>query len=112
MKNGKKYRVLFTTTDSLKSAELISKKLVELNLVACVNILPNVISIYKWNNKIETSNELILMIKTTKRKIHKIEEKILELHHYSTPEIISLKIDKGNKKYLKWINDSINNNNK
>lgn len=107
MKNSKNFRIIITTVDNLELGQLIARKLIENELVACVNIISNITSIYKWEGSIKEDNELILFIKTTKENFDKVEEAILNLHSYSTPEIISIKINKGNKDYLDWMSDSI-----
>ena len=107
MNNRKNFRTIITTVDNIDLAKKIAHKLIEDELVACINIIPNVLSIYKWENRVNEDNELILFIKTTKENLNKVEEVILDLHTYTKPEIISFKINKGNKDYLNWMSDSI-----
>ncbi|CZE48436.1 divalent-cation tolerance protein CutA [Campylobacter geochelonis] len=104
--------VVFCTVDDKKIAKFIAKSLVEKSLAACVNIIKNVDSIYLWDSKICKSKEYQLMIKSTKKNFKAIENEILKLHPYDTPEIFSLKFDKINKKYKKWIQNSINKDKK
>ena len=110
MKNSKKFRIIITTVDNIDLGKKIARQLIENELVACVNIVPNILSIYKWDNQINDDNELILIIKTSKENLNKVEETILNLHSYTTPEIISFKINKSNKDYLRWLNNSIKKN--
>jgi len=107
MKKAKSYRIIFTSTDTLERAEKIAKGLVSQSLAACVNIIPNVISYYKWKEDIEQSYEFILKIKTSKSKLNEIEEFIKQNHSYEVPEILTIKIDKASESYLEWMENSM-----
>ena len=76
-------------------------------MVACVNIYPAVLSIYRYNSQVVEDNEYLIHVKTTADKFNEIRKIIERLHNYETPEIISLEILEGNEKYLKWIQDEI-----
>ncbi len=80
--------------------------LVRGRLAACVNIVPGVTSIYEWNNEVCTEGELVLLIKTRRSLFEKVREKIVEIHPYEVPEVISLAVDDGHPPYLKWINEN------
>lgn len=99
--------VAFCTTPDKKTAKKIAKKLVRKNLAACVNIISNISSIYKWQGEICDDFEALMMIKTSKKKLKKLENKIINLHPYKTPEIIAFKIKFGNDSYLKWIKNTL-----
>lgn len=107
MKKAKSYRLIFTTTDSLDSAEKIAKGLVSQSLAACVNIIPNVISYYKCKEDIAKSDEFILKIKTSKNNLNEIEEFIKQNHSYEVPEILTIKFDKSNDNYMDWMENSM-----
>jgi len=77
--------------------------LVEERLVACVNIIPNIHSIYRWKGKIESDNECVILAKTSDNNIKKVIKKIKSLHKYELPDIIVLPIIGGLKKYLEYI---------
>jgi periplasmic divalent cation tolerance protein len=81
--------------------------LVEQRLAACVSILPAVESVYRWQEKIESANEALLLIKTTSERFPALRQKILELHSYDTPEIIALPIVAGLEKYLHWLEEQV-----
>ncbi|MCX7905269.1 MAG: divalent-cation tolerance protein CutA [Elusimicrobiales bacterium] len=98
-----KYCVCFVTTDSVELANKISFGLVENKLAACVNIINSVTSIYRWQEKIENSKEIMLIIKTKTTLIKDVIKYIKDNHTYSIPEIIFLPIIDGNEDYLDWI---------
>ena len=81
--------------------------LVEKRLAACVNIVPQVTSIYRWEGDIEEAEEWLLMVKTTRAAFERVREAILELHSYDLPECIAVSIDDGSVGYLSWIGQSV-----
>ena len=83
-----KIKIIQTTTDSTKTAESISEILVKNNLSPCVQIIPNIKSVYRWKNKLEHSSEILLLIKTIPENVQKCKNIILKHHNYDTPEII------------------------
>jgi periplasmic divalent cation tolerance protein len=99
--------IILTTYSDEKRAEKAAEDLLEEELAACVNILPISKSVYRWKGKIEKEKEFLLLIKTKERAYRRIEKYLKENHPYDTPEILFLKIDGGNKDYLKWADDSI-----
>ena len=100
--------ILILTTASTKAeADQIANKLVQEKLAACVNIIPNIKSIYRWKNKISIDSEFLLIIKTMKSVENKVIQCIKKHHTYDTPEIISLPITGGDKRYLDWLYDSV-----
>ena len=101
--------VLCTCPDQ-KSAQSIAEILIDQHLAACVNILPGVKSIYSWQGKQETAQELLLVIKTTKNVYETLEKTIIELHPYELPEIIAVNIEAGNAGYLDWISEITSKN--
>lgn len=101
----KNYIIILCTTNSKDSAETIATYIIKENLAACVNIIPKITSIYKWENKIEKDEEFLMLIKTKKDLFNKVKEKIKIIHPYEVPEIISVEISEGNTDYLKWINN-------
>ena len=95
--------VIYCTVPNEFNANLIATTLVEENLAACVNILPSITSIYKWEGIMQNDTEMLLIIKTREENFEKVEAKIKELHEYTVPEIIALPIIKGNEEYQSWI---------
>ena len=97
--------VVYTTIDKIQDARRIAHTLVEEQLVACVNIIPKIESIYRWKGKIENDDEVVLIAKTTDKNVKKTIQKIKELHTYDLPDIIVLPIIGGLKDYLNYIED-------
>jgi periplasmic divalent cation tolerance protein len=101
--------IIYITIPNKTQAYLIGQALLEDNLIACANIISNVESIYKWQGKIETAQEFILIAKTTKTLVDNVIDRVQKLHEYECPCIISLNVENGNKIFLKWIENSVNN---
>jgi len=99
--------LVFTTAGSEKNAKNIAETLVKLRLAACVNILPKLTSVYRWEEKIETAEEWLLIIKTIRKNFTAVRDAIKELHTYELPECVSVPIEDGSEAYLKWIADSM-----
>lgn len=103
-----KYNIIYVTCSNYEEARKIAEDIVLNKYAACVNIIQNVESLYMWENKLSSSKEVILFIKTTSTKISEVIERIKSLHSYECPCIISINIGDGEKKYLKWIENSVN----
>jgi periplasmic divalent cation tolerance protein len=95
--------VLLCTCSSEKEGRHIAEALVQSKLAACVNLLPGVQSIYRWEGEIERAAEVLLVIKSPADRFDQVRARITELHSYETPEIIALPITAGSDKYLDWI---------
>ncbi|MEW6990438.1 divalent-cation tolerance protein CutA [Colwelliaceae bacterium 6441] len=102
------YQVVLCTCPNMDSAKTIAKQLIKKKYAACINIIPNVISIYRWQEDIECSEEVQLLIKTESVKFNIVCNEIISLHPYDTPEVIALNIQQGDKHYLNWIKESLN----
>jgi periplasmic divalent cation tolerance protein len=101
------YQLLLCTCPDAASAEHIAERLVEQQLAACVNIIPQIKSIYRWQEKIETAQEFLLLIKTRSEYYALAEQCIKSQHSYEVPEIIAIDITKGLPSYLHWITESL-----
>jgi len=98
--------VIFVTAANKKEAEKIASALIKEKLAACVNIIENVNSLFWWQGKVDNAKEALLVIKSRNTLMSKLIKKVKSLHSYEVPEIIALPIVSGDKKYLKWINES------
>lgn len=99
--------VLLVTINSRDTALQLASALVEKRLAACVNIIPSIESVYRWEGRVCKDNELLLMIKTDQNHYPELERSIKNLHTYTNPEIIALPIELGSTEYLKWLKDSL-----
>ena len=99
--------LLLSTTSSRKNAEKIAHVLIQEKLAACVNIIPNVGSIYRWRGTIDQARELLLVIKTDSRSLKEVEKAIRKYHPYKIPEVIGWPITWGYQPYLKWLVGSV-----
>lgn len=95
--------VVYMTIDAIQDARKIAHTLVEEQLVACVNIIPKVESIYRWKGNIENDEEIVLIAKTTDANVKKTIQRIKQMHSYELPDIIVLPIIGGLKDYLGYI---------
>jgi periplasmic divalent cation tolerance protein len=99
--------VVLCTCPDQTTAEKLAHVLVENRLAACVNILPKLTSVYRWEGKIKQANEYLLLIKNCAENYVKLETVIRDNHPYKVPEIIALSIKRGSLEYLEWITDSV-----
>jgi periplasmic divalent cation tolerance protein len=103
------YVAIYSTFSKLKDAKDLGRLLVEKKLVACVNIIRDVYSIYRWNGEIEEATEVILWCKSEDFLIEKIQSVFQEIHPYSLPAFVVYPIHSGSEEYLKWISDETQN---
>src|SRR6185437_5554513 len=96
-------RIILTTAGSQEEAAKIAHALVERRLAACVNILPQIESVYRWQGKVETAQEWLLLIKTQTEFFERVRDAVKELHSYELPECVMLEVSDGSQKYLDWI---------
>lgn len=99
------YILILTTFPDLESARQIGTQLVDLQIAACVNLLPPSQSIYRWRGKIESQTEVPVFIKTTQNNYHGVETRIREAHPGKVPEVIAIPIEQGSSDYLAWVSD-------
>ncbi|MFA5983821.1 MAG: divalent-cation tolerance protein CutA [Methylococcaceae bacterium] len=97
------HQLILCTCPDKESAEKLATELVSHQLAACVNILPNLTSIYRWLDTIEIAQEQLMLIKANKSLYPDIEALIRQNHPYQTPEIIAVAIENGLLEYLQWI---------
>jgi periplasmic divalent cation tolerance protein len=99
--------LVLTTVGTEAEAREIAHQLVERQLAACVNIVPRIQSVYRWEGKVETAEEFLLFIKTTKSRGADVQAAIRELHSYDLPEFIVISMEDGSEEYLQWIEESV-----
>jgi periplasmic divalent cation tolerance protein len=105
VKTAASFRLVLVTAPDLKTARKLAQSALAARLIACANLIPKVESHYRWQGKVERANEVLLLLKTTRTKLAKLEKLILTAHPYDTPEFVALKIDAGNARYLAWLAD-------
>ena len=97
------YIIVFVTAPDRKTVNKIKNIVLENKIASCVSIMGGVSSFYWWKNKIERSDEFLLIMKTVKAKFAELEKRVKEVHPYEVPEIIAADISAGSKDYLDWI---------
>jgi len=100
-------QIVLSTAGSQEEARKIALALVERRLAACVNIVPQIESIYRWQGKLDDSRECLLIIKTSTGKFPAVRDALRELHSYELPECIGINIAQGGAEYLAWLDSSI-----
>lgn len=95
--------IVLITCPNGRLAESIGSALVENRLAACVNIVPGITSIYRWEDKIQRDSEVMLIVKSSAQKQEQLKDAVLKLHSYTTPEFIIIKPSDVEQNYLKWL---------
>jgi periplasmic divalent cation tolerance protein len=98
---------VFCTVGKTEEAEALARALVEQRLVACVNIVPSVISIYRWQGQVERAEERLLVMKTRAERFETLRAAIVARHSYEVPEIVALTLVAGHAPYLAWIDENV-----
>jgi periplasmic divalent cation tolerance protein len=100
--------VVLVTCSSVAEARRIARDVVEARLAACVNILPGAVtSIYRWKGKVESARERLLLMKTSRKRLPKLQAAVERLHSYEVPEFIALPITTGSSAYVAWLDESL-----
>lgn len=100
-------RLVLTTCSSPEEARHLANTLVEEHLAACVTLIPAVESIYRWQDKIESTAETLLLIKTTIDQIPTLKSRLHALHSYDVPEFLVLDVESASHPYLEWLQSSV-----
>ena len=98
--------VVFMTAANGEEATRLAEMLVGAHLAACVQILPEMESVYRWQGKIERQSEVLMLAKTTRGKFDDLEREVRALHSYDTPEIVAVPIVAGSAPYLEWLSQA------
>lgn len=88
-------------------AESLATKLLEEELIACANIVPAVLSVYKWKGEVAKDHESLLVMKTMAHFYDRLEARVKELHSYEVPEVLALSVEKGSAAYIQWLQESL-----
>jgi periplasmic divalent cation tolerance protein len=97
------FSIILTTCPDKKMAKKIARALVSSRAAACVNIVPGVLSIYRWEGEVQEEPEVLLLVKTRAEQASRVQEIILENHGYEVPEVVVVPIVSGWEKYLDWL---------
>jgi periplasmic divalent cation tolerance protein len=100
-------RIVLSTAGSEEEARKIARHLVENKIAACVNIVPGIESIYRWQGGVESGQEWLLLIKTSSERFTEVCDAIGELHSYDLPECVAVSIEDGSSEYLRWLTESL-----
>ena len=106
MKPATRFALVLVTAPDLKTARTLARAALTAKLIACANLVPKLESHYWWQGKIESSAEVLLLLKTSKAKLAALERLIIAKHPYETPEFLVLPLTAGNAKYLAWLAES------
>ena len=101
------YIVILITTATAEEAQRISKVLLEQRQAACANIVPQVSSLFWWQDKLDSAQESLLIVKTKASKLSEIVRTVKKLHSYQVPEVIALPVIGGNQDYFDWIDKEV-----
>lgn len=107
--NGR-FRVALVTAPDLKTARKLARVALEQRLIACANLIPKLESHYRWQGRIESGAEVLLIMKTTAGLVRSLERTVLANHPYDTPEFVVLSLRGGNQRYLDWLQTSVAQN--
>ena len=99
--------VVFLTAANGEEATRLADLLIGAHLAACVQILPEMESVYRWQGQIERQSEILLIVKTARGKFAELEREVRALHSYETPEIVAIPIVTGSQPYLDWLSESL-----
>ena len=101
------HQLVLCTCPDTETAGRLAAELVERRLAACVNILPEVTSVYRWQGKIETESEVLLLVKTRSDRYQEVEKTLLERHPYELPEVVAVSLEQGLSGYLAWLDSAL-----
>lgn len=107
MKPSEDHILVLVTAPNQTIARKLASTLLNEKVVACVNLIPKIESLYWWDGNIEASSEVLMFLKTRQASLPRVEEIVVANHPYDTPEIVTLKLDSGNAKYLNWLTASV-----
>ena len=101
------HQLVLCTCPDAETAERLAADLVERRLAACVNIVSGMTSVYRWQGKIETESEVLLLVKTRSDRYQEVEKALLERHPYELPEVVAVSLEQGLSGYLAWLDSAL-----
>jgi periplasmic divalent cation tolerance protein len=107
MKAARPFSLVLVTAPDLKTARKLARAALKARLIACANLVPRIESHYWWRGKIESGAEVLLVLKTTKANMSKLEKLILAGHPYDTPEFVVVPLQAGTPRYLRWLAENV-----
>ncbi len=99
--------LVLCTCGLVEEARRLAGALIEERLAACINIVPGIQSVYRWQGAVEEANEVMLLIKTSQELFERLASRIRALHSYEVPEVIALSVATGSEAYLSWFGDAL-----
>ena len=103
MQSAGKFALVLVTAPDLKTARSLAKSALRAKLIACANLIPKVESHYRWNGKLKSGAETLMILKAQRSRLAALEKLVLAKHPYNTPEFLVLPLSAGSKKYLGWL---------
>jgi len=98
---------VMTTVPDPEAAESIARTVVEERLAACANLLGSVVSLFRWEGRVQREVEVLVVMKTTRQGIDNLRRRIVEIHPYDVPEFIALPVQEGHEPYLQWVRSEV-----
>jgi periplasmic divalent cation tolerance protein len=100
-------RTVLVTAPDARSAESMARALVEERLAACVNVIPGLVSVYRWEGEVQRDQEALMILKTTEPRAAALRERVVQLHPYEVPEVLVLNVVDGHATYLRWVAEAV-----
>ncbi len=107
MKRASEFALVLVTAPDLKTARALAQAALQNRLAACANLVPRIESHYWWRAKLEQSNEVLIILKTSQARLARLEKMILSSHPYDTPEFLVIALERGSERYLDWLGAGI-----
>lgn len=100
---GADVRVVLVTAPNAETGEFLARELVEERLAACGNVIPEVVSVYWWNDEVQRDEEVLVIFKTRRDQVRALEERLTDLHPYEVPEFLALPVETVHEAYARWV---------